>query len=57
MERIETGLLEGQAQRKPRWHTPKLTLDNVANATGSDLNAPGDDGFTIYPGIELGNYS
>jgi hypothetical protein len=57
MERIVEGNGDINAQRKPRWRTPKLTLDNVANATGGDLNAPGDDGYTIYPGIDLGNYS
>ncbi|MES2441566.1 MAG: hypothetical protein V4574_01945 [Pseudomonadota bacterium] len=57
MARNELASGDTLAQRKPRWRTPKLTLDNVTNATGSDLNQPGDDGLTVYPGIDLGNFS
>ncbi|MCW3847393.1 hypothetical protein OF829_09075 [Sphingomonas sp. LB-2] len=56
MDRIEN---ESAARENglPRWRKPKLTLDTMVNATGQDLNAPGDDGQTVYPGIDLGNYS
>lgn len=56
MERITTPG-SGPAQLKPRWRTPTLTLDTMVNATGSDLNQPGDDGQTVYPGIDLGQFS
>ena len=56
MARIEAAN-GNQAQRKPRWRKPRLTLDTMVNATGSDLNQPGDDGQTVYPGIDLGNFS
>jgi hypothetical protein len=56
MERIATpGSIP--AQNKPRWRKPELTLDTMVNATGSDLNQPGDDGQTVYPGIDLGQFS
>ena len=57
MERIEYATETTETQRKLRWRKPRLTLDTMVNATGADLNAPGDDGQTIYPGIDLGNYS
>jgi hypothetical protein len=57
MDDIETGAVPNNENRRPRWRTPKLKLDSVPNATGADLNAPGDDGQTVYPGIDLGNNS
>lgn len=56
MDRIENELA-AQQSRRPRWRTPTLTLDTMVNATGSDLNQPGDDGQTVYPGIDLGQFS
>jgi hypothetical protein len=56
MHRIETEMT-AQDSRRPRWRTPVLTLDTMVNATGSDLNQPGDDGQTVYPGIDLGQFS
>ena len=57
MEHVAQPADGADTQRKPQWRTPRLTLDTMVNATGSDLNAPGDDGQTIYPGIDLGIYS
>lgn len=56
MDRIDIGTA-AQESSLPRWRKPKLTLDTMVAATGADLNAPGDDSQTIYPGIDLGNYS
>jgi hypothetical protein len=56
MNRIENETATRES-RRPRWRKPKLTLDTMVNATGADLNQPGDDGQTVYPGIDLGNYS
>jgi hypothetical protein len=44
-------------QALPKWRKPKLTRDSIVQATGADLNQPGDDGQTVYPGIDLGVFS
>lgn len=44
MEREDFSRNEGQAQQKPRWRTPKLTLEQVTQATGGDYVPQGNDG-------------
>ena len=55
MNRIENE--SANRDRRPQWRKPTLTLNTMVNATGSDLNQPGDDGLTVYPDIDLGNFS
>jgi hypothetical protein len=35
---------EAQAEQKPRWRAPKLTLERVTQATGGDYVPQGNDG-------------
>jgi len=35
---------EGLPQQKPRWRAPKLTLEQVTQATGGDYVPQGNDG-------------
>jgi hypothetical protein len=44
MERNDFNGNESLAQQKPRWRAPKLTLEQVTQATGGDYVPQGNDG-------------
>ena len=50
MDRVEIELNGAQAQHKPRWRTPTLTLEQVVHVTGADLVAVGDDDSPVTYG-------
>lgn len=49
MNRAELQSVELAAKaERPRWRTPELRIESVAELTGIDTGAPGDDG-SLYP--------
>jgi len=46
LARFEDDTPRAQEQQKPRWRTPKLTVEKVAAVTGGDYVPQGADGGT-----------